>query len=233
MRGIALATGLAGLLVAAGCADAGRPDTQPDAMSAEAHRAEAHREDAEAARHLEQYDPTAGVPYGSDPLDDDFDYSYDDGDLYWGIDDYNPTEGHLRRGTELERAARQHREAARVLERFEEAQCKSFPPETRVLCPILGPLEIATDIPGGTRIRLEKDTDVNATIAHMRCHMAFARARGWKDMETCPLYMKGLKVHRVGRSRSIDLTVDRPEAVQDLRRRAARHAITRQPHEAP
>ena len=107
--------------------------TRPDAMSAEAHRREAEEIAREAREHREHYNPDARTylpgPYVGR------DYRYHGSDFYWTSRQYNPTAGHLAFAEKSERHAQEHREAARVLETFEEGQCGSFPPETRVVVP--------------------------------------------------------------------------------------------------
>jgi hypothetical protein len=78
-------------------------------------------------------------------------------------------------------------------------------------------------IPGGMRIQLDERTDMNAAMAHMRCHVAFAQARDHAGVESCPLYVPEIRVERVGSTQAVDLTTSRPGAVEDLRRRVEQH----------
>ena len=210
-----------GLLLALGCGWLGA-GTQPDDMSAEAHRREAKEHFREKAEHRERYDPEArDVPvgrwYGAPP------YGYRDNDFYWGTGEYNPTAIHLRQAAEHERHAREHLEAARALEEFEEGQCQASPPETRVVCPLVGQVKAIEDVARGVRVQIAEGVNVNAAVAHMRCHQAFARTRGRVGMDTCPLYLRGVYVERTGQSRAVDLTVSDADDLDELRRRARLH----------
>lgn len=222
-RGLPMSFGVAALLAIA-CGGFGR-GTRPDAMSAEAHRSKAGEHAREAREHGEQYDPdatTSGGRYGPPT-------SYGRRDFYWTSRQYNPTARHLTQAKEQERHAREHLEAARVLEGFEEAQCVSFPPETRVACPLFGHVESVEDIFDGVRIRLDEGVDMNAVVAHMRCHLAFARARGRIGMDACPLYLPGIQVERVGISRSVDLVTSDRGILDALRERTRAH-LAPNPH---
>ena len=214
----------AALVFGMGCGALGR-STQPDAMSAEAHRSDAAEHGGAARESREQYDPDAKMPVG-----DWYAYPYSRGylyrDSYWSRRQYNPTEHHLTNAREHERHMREHLEAARVLEEFEEGYCSSFPPETRVACPLLGHVEAVEDVFDGVRVRLDESIDMNAAVAHMRCHVAFARVRARVGMDDCPLYLRGVHVERVGNSRSVDLIVADRHDLDDLRDRARGHART-------
>ena len=225
---------IVGLLVATACGwlSAG---TAPGDMSAEAHRREAAKHSEEAAEDRERYDPGAhAVPCrgwygrststrrtGSGAYARAYRRPYCVSDFYWAAGEYNPTAIHLTHAADNERRASEHLEAARALERFEEEQCQAFPPETRVVCPLLDQVEAVEDVPGGVRLHFGEGVNVNAAVAHMLCHQAFATARGSKGMDECPLYLPGVRVERIGRSRSVEFTD--PEAVDELRRRARTH----------
>ena len=204
--------------------------TRPDAMSAEAHRHEADERAREAREHREQYDPEARIylptPYMGRNY---YRYGWSGWDYYWDTRNYNPTAGHLAQAKKDERHAKGHLEAARVLENFEEGQCRSFPPETRVACPLLGHVEAVEDVLDGVRIRFDESIDMNAAIAHMRCHLAFARARARVGMDACPLYLPGIQIMRVGTSRSVDLSTSDREILEELRERTRAH-LAIEPH---
>lgn len=214
-----------------GCAD---PVSEPqaDGVVAERHRreAEAHSKDAEA--HSRRYDPRAGSPsYGgagpsSGTWTPDGDWESDrdwNDDLYWDMQQYNPSIRHGLEAEEHERRAREHLEMARKLESFERRECRAFPSQTRALCPLLGPIESVEEIEGGVRLHLAADVDVNAVVAHMRCHVAFARTRDHAGMDQCPLYLENVRIQRLARTRSIDLIASGDAAIRELRRRAHAH----------
>lgn len=221
------------LVVVSGCA---APGSAPDDMSASEHRSTAHERIKEAAGHRGQYDPDAvrvspggyyrryggyyGTYYG--------DYYNGYRDLYWGVGDYNPTQSHLTDAVTLESQATDHLNAAKTLEKYEERQCASFPPKTRATCPILGHIDAVEEAFGGVRLRFDESVNVNAAVAHVRCHMAFARTRARVGMEACPLYTPGLSVARVG-DRTIELTAGDREGLEELRIRSRRHLAVPQP----
>lgn len=203
------------------------PGARPDDMSAEAHRVEAEEHARSEAEHMHRYDPEARARYGRPAppwlYAPGARYGYRGTDLYWEVREYNPTEVHRDRAKLHEDLAREHAAAARVLEQFEEAECHAFPKETRALCPLVAQVESLEDVSGGVRVRLTRDANVNAAITHMRCHQAFARARGREGMDTCPLYMPGVAVERVDAAREVDLLALDSNEVEELRRRARAH----------
>lgn len=205
-----------GALSISGCASDG---TKPDDMSAAEHRAAAKSERTEAEKHDRQYDPSAtrsGDPTrgsGAVPGVDD---------VYWDTDAYNPTLSHQSEAESHRRLARAHEAAARSLEQFEEGECKAFPASTRPSCPLLGPVAAAEDIEGGVRLRLSEGFAVKPVADHVRCHFAFARTQGYEGMDACPLYLQGLRVEEG--DGYIDLLLDDPAQLDELRRRARNHS---------
>ncbi len=216
----------AGLVFALGCSWF-RPGTRPDDMSAEAHRQEAEEHARWESEHMRGYDPEARVRYGVPaPADVSLPrprYVYRDTDFYFEAREYNPTQVHRDRAKGHGKLAREHTHAARVLEEFEEAACQAFPKETRATCPLVAQVESLEDVFGGVRARLAEGTNVNAAITHMRCHQAFARARGREGMDSCPLYMPGVWVERVGSTREVDLLALDSDEIGELRQRAREH----------
>lgn len=179
-------------------------------MSAEAHRREAAEHEREADEHESQYDADARVP------DERLRYPQE-------FEAYNPTAGYLRLAREHRRHALEHLEAAHALEQFEAAECGAFAPGTRAVCPLLGQVDGVDDIPGGVRVRLAKGVPRHAVAAHMRCHLAFARARGRGGMRECPLYLHGVGVELPPDSEAIDLLVTDTGDVEALRLRTHGH----------
>lgn len=205
-----LALSAATMFVACG----GSQGTHPDDMSAEEHRAAAAREDAQGEGHGSEYDPNSRQPVGAQTAGQS--------DLFFGLADYNPTEGHLAQAQRHQDLAADHRAAAAALESFEEQECARFPPETRASCPLLGQVASVEDIDGGIRIGLSEGANAAAVADHMRCHLAYARTRGREGMDHCPLYVEGASVETEG---GITLRTDAGDAaVSELRRRARAHA---------
>src|SRR2546421_393237 len=77
------------------------------------------------------------------------------------------------------------------------AECKTVPPRERAACPLLGPAVAIRDLPDGVRVELARAGAIDATIAEMRCHYAFARTRGFsEEAAACPLYIRGIQIER-------------------------------------
>jgi len=200
-------------------------------MSAADHRRHSETAAAKARDHRGRFDPTTQVVAGPDRISSqgrwrtDYDYRNSGEDYYWGGGSYNPSVRHLTHAAQYEALAKKHRHAAESLEGFEEAQCGSFPPETRVQCPLLGQLTSAEDIEDGIRVRFADDIDMNAAVAHLRCHIAFSRARGKDGMDSCPLYLEDVRASRVGSSSEVDFQVEKRSDLNKLRRRMRTHVV--------
>jgi len=207
-----------GLLFGAACA-AREPNVQPTDMSAGEHRAEAQRQRQLAQEDADRYQPGAahvvalGSPGGADATGVAFPLSV-----------YNPTEGYLRQADQHRAHAREHERAAASLEKFEQAECRAFPEQTRAACPLLVPVTKIDDISHGVRVTFTPGTRVDAVVAHMRCHYAYARAHGFEARVSCPLYMPGIEIERAGAA-AVDLKVRNREQVDDLRARAREEAV--------
>jgi hypothetical protein len=210
-------------LVAAFAACASQPSPQPDDMSAAAHRAEAEREREAARRNLDEH------RQGSSLLDEAL-----PGDPARLIttDEYGPAGpgiGPRGAGPDLHAAeaharhAREHEAAARELERFEGTECEGVPVEERAACPLLRGAGGVVDVDGGVEIQFREGAPVDDVYRRVRCHHAFARARGFDETSTCALYLKGIRVERTD-PRVIRVTApDRPTTEQ--LRRASRAQV--------
>jgi hypothetical protein len=202
-------------VIAAGCSHTVRPDS----MSAEQHRQEAAKETAAAQTEVVKAvssapPPNLGVNPGGIP----------DG-YFYPVDSYDPTKQHLVRARHLEEHAREHREAAQKLEKFVQDECKSFPPETRISCPMLGPVTQISDIQGGVRVHFAPNTRVDAVVAHMRCHLAYAQANGFDTSASCPLYVPGLDIRMTADGQAAELTSRDRRAAAEIRDRTRQEAI--------
>ena len=206
---IALAAGTLGF-VAGGCA---QKEVRPDDLSAQGHRQEASREHAQADAERAQFDPYARA---SSPIQVQ---------NLPTVGEYNPTERHLRRAAEHAQHAREHERAAAELERFEDAACGILPVHERAACPVMGPIAAVRDVADGVELQLLDGERLPEVIAHMRCHLAYARTRGFETAPDCPLYMRGLEIHPSPDGRSIDLTAKEPRVIEELRRRVHADAM--------
>jgi hypothetical protein len=198
---------LAGIV---GCAST--PGARPDDMSAVEHRQRAAEEEREADEHAANFDPNAAPEPG-----------YVGGSKFWDVILYNPTRVHISDAATHKKHAEDHLAAAVTLEKFEQAECQSFPAETRKACPLLGTVESVEDVDGGVTLKLSSSIDTQASLAHVRCHLAFAAKEGRQGMDECPLYLPGVKASAEGNSHVLELKTDAEAGVSELRKRAREH----------
>ncbi len=204
-----------GLALGFGCGGSG---TRPEDMSAEAHRREAQKHQTQSFAHADQDDldatrlnPSGGAASPNAELD-------------FGVTDYNPTAIHRAEAELHQQHAEDHRRAAEQLERFEQAECGSFPVSTRPLCPLLGQVASVERLSNGVRIRFIEDANAEAIEAHARCHIAFAQTQGRKGMDPCPLYVKGVQVaSEHAEPMSMDLVAEDTRAVKQVQQRTETH----------
>ena len=204
-------------VVFAGACGGGARSVRPDEMSAAQHREEAKRSAQAADAHERRYDPTGlAVPPPADS----------NGPVYnFTIGVYNPTEWHLDEAERLRQHGEQHKKAAKRLEQFEATACKQFPPTTRAACPLLGPVVAIGDIPGGIRVIFAVGTRVDAILAHMRCHFAYAQTRGFADAAACPLYIRGAEIRLGAVSQSVEIVSKEDTTTEEIRRRSREEAV--------
>jgi hypothetical protein len=209
-RRFSVARGLGAVaVVVASCADTS-PVVRPDDMSAAEHHAAAQREGAEAHRDEALVDPNSPAR---------------DRDYLYTVPVSTPTEGPLADAEKHRQHARQHERAAEFLEQFEEVECRQFSPRTRAACPLLGPVVRIDDIEGGVSVLFKPGTPIDAVLAHMRCHYAFARARAFDQSASCPLYLRGIEIRRALNPMAIEILSSDPNVARDVRRRAREEAV--------
>ena len=208
------------LATAAASCGTGRDAVKPDDMSAARHREEATRENQAAQEHAKEYTPYATRPSPFRPAG-----VTATGDYAFPMTVYNPTETQLSRVDEHRAHARAHEKAAEALERFEASECFNFPPSTRAACPLLGPVAHVDDVAGGVRLTFVPGTRVDAVVAHMRCHYAYARARAFEEAMSCPLYMPGIDIKQAKDPRAIEITTANANQVAELRARSREEAV--------
>jgi len=197
--------GLALALLALGCG--GPQDPADEHLTAEEHEQQAAQEEAEAAEHEAAYDPDARHPTAGGAQNPEF----------HGLDVYNPTTGQLVEAEEHREHAQAHRAQAEALREFEDAECANFPPASRASCPLLLGLEEVVEIDGGMQLRFADGVDHSSVVDHVRCHIAFAAARGTAGISHCALYVPGVRVEIDGQD--VSLVTDEDDQVPDLRRR--------------
>lgn len=202
----------------AGCGQT-NPTVRSDDTSAEAQRQLGQKESAAGDRELRAaqsppQEPNLSANGGNNPQG-----------YYYDVSVYNARGEHLARASELREHARQHEAAAASLEKFEQAECKQFPPATRSACPLLGPVVAIEDIASGVRVRLTNGTRADAVLAHMRCHLAFAEARGFGAAASCPLYIKGIDIRAGSVPGTIDIVSGDAKIVEQIRARTREEAV--------
>jgi len=207
---------VASLTAMSGC---GSVAPRPDDMSVAAHRREAQKEAAAAQNERQQADSAQVTPtFVSAPSSDTQGY-------FILPDREQVRTERLSRAQQLSDHARQHEAAAAYLEHFEEAECKAVPAAARAACPFLGPAVEVVDIPGGVELRLAKGARVDAILAQMRCHFAYAQSRGFNDVPSCPLYMKGIDIRAAATPLAIDVVSSDARVAREVRARSREEAV--------
>lgn len=111
---------------------------------------------------------------------------------------YNPTESHQVAADAELRAASEHLRAAKRLESFEDAACRDLPAGERASCPLLGSsVSQVRHTASGFQLVMKAGVEVGDVNRRLSCHLAYARATGF-DRPSCPLFVKGTTIHRVG-----------------------------------
>jgi len=208
-------------LAACGCA----PTVSVDETTAEGHRREAEKERAAARAQLSRYERSARTPEGD--ADRVPRGTFSSRGRYLDPVPVHPAQYQLDRSEEYAAHARAHEAAARELEQFEQLQCRSVPSAVRSACPILGPSSGVEVIDGGVRIVFAPGVPTAGVVAQMRCHLAFARARGYRD--DCPLYMPGVHIDASPDGAGVLITTVDPAGVADLRQRVRRVIVVANP----
>lgn len=99
--------------------------------------------------------------------------------------------------TEL-KAANAHLAASRALIAFEHQACEGLSVGERSSCPLFAStLSAIETAPQGFTLTFQDQVDVELTFRRLNCHLAYAVASGF-DRPSCPLFVKGATLHRVG-----------------------------------
>ena len=194
-----------------GCASA---RVKPDDMSAAAHRAEARDERRAAATEKRAYDPSQTTEHVEILVD-----AAAAGGGAVVRTDSNPTAAHLQNADEAMEHAKAHDKAARELENFEDKECAGIPSRDRFACPITGRVTRVETTQDGVRLYPAQSATVADVTARMRCHYAFAQARGFDDSDSCPLYIKGLTIRLSSDQQAIELAGASPTVIAEIQRR--------------
>jgi hypothetical protein len=206
------------VLWAAGCGTAATA-VHPDENSVEGHRAQAQYEHAAADQEASRYDPTAtrlDPAFVSDP---------------WGPGHsaqpfINPTEPRLAASERRRLHARAHERAAEQLEQFEATECRGVPARERAACPLLAPVVAIRDFPEGVRVELAPSASIVRVVTDMRCHYAFARARGFgEEAAECPLYIRGIEIDLSRDGQAIEVRGRTRELAAEIQKRVRQEAV--------
>jgi len=200
------------MLLSLGCAMSSQT-VRLDDRSVKGHVEQAHQHRLKAKEHRDQYSPRARLESDSLELDQ----------VRYTPEVYNPTQWHRHEADRELDLARQHEEAAGELARFEEDECRLFPPKTRGQCPLLGSVKSVESIKNGVRVELYDGISQDAVLAHSRCHIAFGMEKGREGMPGCPLYVKGVQGSKSADGHALEFTGETPETVKEIRSRFAGH----------
>ena len=66
---------------------------------------------------------------------------------------------------------------------------------------------------------------VDAVVAHMRCHLAYARTRGFDTALGCPLYVRGTEIRRARDPRAVEIVGRDATVTNEIRSRAREEAL--------
>lgn len=205
--------------IGGGCGQSSQSVKGPD-QSAESYRQQAARESAASDRELAAASGRSTAPNltasgGNNPQG-----------YYFDTNVYDTRDQHLARARELSEHAREHEALAAKLETFEATACGQFPPSTRAACPLLGPVKTLVDIPAGVRVEFAPGTRVDAVVAHMRCHLAFAQVRGFEpSAAACPLYIRGIEVRTGADPGVIEIVGADPKVAREIQWRSRAEAV--------
>lgn len=218
MKPIASIVVVSFLAIGPGCGQSSQAGKAPDQSAAAFHQ-QAARESAASDRELAAASgapaPNLTATGGNNPQG-----------FYFDANVYNTRDQHLARARALSEHAREHEALAAKLEGFEEAACKSFPPSTRAACPLLGPVKTLVDISDGVRVEFAPGTRVDAVLAHMRCHLAFAQARGFEaSAAACPLYIRGIEIRQGADPNAIEIVSTDRSVAREIQSRSRTEAV--------
>lgn len=181
----------------------------PRGLRADQHLTMASREDDRAADLTHWPEPHGAGPQSSNPAD-----QLVAGGAWFGSWDTV---------SEHRKLAQYHRAAAAQLEAEYEQACGDASGESVSVSPLQRYGIGGSPVPGGTLVLLSPDAGPpDKLLSEMRCHRAWMML-GRTDMDDCPLDLPGIRVDARGDANGIELTitVDDPQLVDELRRRAA------------
>jgi hypothetical protein len=200
-------------LGAAGCAHEQR--------SAAEHRAEAQRQFAKAEKYQARAEASLGRMVAR-VADTSWIGVVDENDSYFDSnrDALEDAQRHFEH-------ARDHQLAAEQLEEFEAAECHGVSAPVRAACPLAAPASDIVDIHHGVRVRFRPGVDAGAVVQHMRCHLAYARMRGFEQVPACALYVPGVDIEPTADGQGVEITGQNRGARREVRRRSREVFVSR------
>ena len=75
------------------------------------------------------------------------------------------------------------------------------------------------------RARFKDHTRIDDVVAHMRCHQAYARARAFEDVMSCPLYVRGVEFRRGDDPLSVEIVSADKKTTTLIRARSREEAV--------
>ncbi len=137
------------------------------------------------------------------------------------IASYNPSDEHLAKADADMREANEHLAAAKKLEQFESHACQGLSVAERSSCPLLASaVAQIKHVPSGFQMVMKPGIDVEKTTQMLTCHLAYAEKTGF-DRPSCPLFVKGSSIRRVGDT-LIEFTGSTPQVAAQLQGQAQR-----------
>lgn len=180
-------------------------------LTGEEHRAAAANDLRRAEREKARYDPDVTAvqvqprsPFIEDPTVPRF---------------YNPTAAHLAQADRRMESAYKHLEAARKLEKYEDAACSGVSQAERMSCPLIAPhLQQVEEGKHGVVLHLKSAERAGPLAAQLKCHLAFAQANDF-DRTPCPLFIKGVEIDLQG-TQAISVTSKDDDVAAQVRMEA-------------
>jgi hypothetical protein len=119
----------------------------------------------------------------------------------------------------------EHERSSTDLATFEDAACGDIPASARAACPMLGPALDVVDVPGGVSVKFVAGARVEGVLASMKCHLAYAKAHGFRNTADCPLYIRGVEIRRAADPRAIEIISPNASDTSEVRRLSRQEAV--------
>jgi hypothetical protein len=134
---------------------------------------------------------------------------------------YNPSAANLAEADQKMKSAFAHLEAARKLEKYEDAACAGISAAERMSCPLIAPhIDKIEEGSKGVVLHLKSPEKAKTLATQMQCHLAFAKANNF-NRAPCPLYVKGVAIGLVG-DKAIEVVSGDADVAREVRDEARR-----------